>query len=256
MLLAVDIGNTSINNGIFEGKKLRKTFRIPSRTGNMEKEYVRVLASYLKHKEQPKGRVPGKIDGIIIVSVVPPALKSVEKILKSVCGVDITVVGRDADSGVRNLYKKPEQVGQDRLVNARASYDLYGGASIIVDLGTAITIDLINKNKEYMGGVIAPGAEISLKVLSERACLLPEVEIEKPGDILGRETAESMINGAVYGFSGLCDGIVRKLKKKYGAKCKVVLTGGMSPLFAPYCETIDTVDPDLTLKGLKLIYEK
>lgn len=243
MLLAVDIGNTNIHSGIFEGRTLRKTFRIPTYAKDLRSQYLRKLWTYLD-----------RIECVIIVSVAPKALREIETVLRRMFGRKILVVGRDVDAGVKNRYKNPKQVGQDRLVNARAAYELYGGASIIVDFGTAITIDFINREKEYLGGVIVPGVEISLKALSERAALLPEVSLKKPKAVLAKDTRQSMISGAVYGFSSLCDGIVRKLKKRYCGRCRVIATGGMSHFIGRYCETVGRIDPELTLKGLSLIY--
>lgn len=242
MLLTVDIGNTSIHNGVFDGKKIKKSFRLPTYSKSLKLEYYKKLKSCLKH-----------IDSVIIVCVVPKVLKKVKAILKDLCSKKILVVGRNVDSGIKNLYKKPKQVGQDRLVNARAAYDLYGGSAIIVDFGTAITIDVINKRKEYIGGIIVPGVELSLNALSEKAALLPRVSLKKPKTILGQETSESMINGVVYGFSSLCDGVVEKLKNKYCKNAKVVATGGLSSFIGPYCKTISRIDPELTLKGLMII---
>jgi len=242
MLLAIDIGNTSIHNGIFKARVLKKVFRIPTYSPNLSRQYAKKLKPYLKN-----------IDSVIITSVVPAVLKKVEKAIKGVAGKDCAVMGRDLDSGIKNLYKKPGQVGSDRLVNARAAYELYGGNCIIVDFGTAITIDIVNKRKEYLGGVIAPGPEISLWALSQRTALLPKVRIKKPKGVLGKETRESMLIGTVYGFSSLCDGIVQRLKDRYSKHAKVVATGGFLKLIGPYCKNIDKMDPELTLKGLAII---
>jgi len=242
MLLAIDIGNTSIHNGIFRGETLKKGFRISVEAGDLKAQYIKRLGPYLKD-----------IKAVIIVSVAPKVLRRLEPVLRKIVNAKIFVVGRDLDSGVRNLYRRPRQVGQDRLVNARAAYELHGGASVIVDFGTAITIDVVNKNKEYIGGVIVPGIEISLEALSERAALLPKVRLEKPKSFLGKETKESMVNGVVYGFSGLCDRIVRGLKKRYCKSGKVVATGGISKFIGSYCDSVDKIDPELTLKGLRLI---
>ncbi|MBU1852972.1 MAG: type III pantothenate kinase [Candidatus Omnitrophica bacterium] len=242
MLLAIDIGNTNIHNGIFRKRSLKRTFRIPTCVENLTSHYIRNLKPDLND-----------IEKVIVVSVVPERLRKVEGALKKVLGKKILIVGRDVDSGVKNIYKNPRQVGQDRLCNALAAYRLYGGEAIIVDFGTAITIDVINSSREYLGGVIAPGVEISINALSEKASLLPKVNIKKPRAILGKETKESMVSGAVYGFSSLCDGIVRRLKKRYCKNGQVIATGGMSRLIGPYCETVDKIDPDLTLKGLSLI---
>lgn len=235
MLLAVDIGNTNIHNGIFKGRHLKKSFRMPTYSKDLRKRYLKNLKN---------------IDTVIIVSVVPKVLKKVEKNFK---GKKVFVVGRDVDSGVENLYRKPSEVGQDRLVNARAAYELYGGGAIVIDFGTAITIDVVNRRKEYLGGVIVPGVEISLNALSEKASLLPRVRMKKPKGILGRETRESMISGAVYGFSKLCDGIVQEFKAKYCRDATIVATGGLSRLIGPYCRTVDRIVPELTLKGLRLL---
>lgn len=242
MLLAIDIGNTSIHSGVFKGRILKKAFRIPTYARSLRSQYIKGLKAYLKN-----------IEYIVVVSVVPSVLRQAEKMIENISGKRVFVVGRDMDSGVKNLYKRPKQVGQDRLVNARAAYELYNGASIIVDFGTAITIDIVNKRKEYLGGVIVPGVEISLKALSERAYFLPEVRIKRPESVLGRDTRQSMVSGAVYGFSSLCDGIVDRLRKRYCRDATVVATGGLSKLIGPYCKTVDMIDPLLTLKGLNII---
>jgi len=242
MLLTIDIGNTSIYNGVFDNKVLKKTFRIPAYSGNLIKEYKAKLKPYV-----------GKIDSVIVTSVVPLVLKKTETAIKKTLNKNCIVVGRDADSGIRNLYKNPKQVGSDRLVNARSAYELYGGECVIVDFGTAITIDIVNKKRQYIGGVIAPGPGISLWALTEKTALLPKVAIKKPKGILGIETKESMIIGIVYGFASLCDGIVGKLKKQYCKNAKVIITGGFSKLMGPYCESADIIDPELTLKGLRII---
>ncbi len=242
MLLAIDIGNTSIHNGIFDKKVLKKTFRIPSYAGNLADSYRAKLKPYI-----------GRIDSVIVTSVVPRVLKKTQKAIKKIINKKCVVVGIDADSGIKNLYKDPRQVGSDRLVNARAACELYGAPCVIVDFGTAITIDIVNHRREYIGGVIAPGPGISLWALSEKTALLPKVSIRKPKGILGKETKESMIIGVVYGFSSLCDGIVSKLKKQYCHKAKVIVTGGFSKVIGPYCENVDKIDADLTLKGLNII---
>ena len=242
MLLAIDIGNTSIYNGIFDKKVLKKTFRIPSYSNKLGGEYRAKLKPYIKN-----------IDSVIVTSVVPLVLKRVEKAIRKTINKNCAVVGRDVDSGVKNLYSNPKQVGSDRLVNARAAYELYGGACVIVDFGTAITIDIVNKRRQYIGGVIAPGPGISLWALHEKTALLPKVKIKTPKGILGKDTEESMLIGVIYGSAALCDVIVDKLKKQYCKNAKVVITGGFSKLIGPYCESADKIDPDLTLKGLAIV---
>lgn len=244
MLLAIDIGNTNIHSGIFKGKRLKKIFNTATHSPLLGIVYARKIKPYAKD-----------IKSVIVVSVVPDVLKKMEKIIKNVTGKKAMVIGRDGDSGIKNLYRYPKQVGQDRLVNARAAYELYGGECIIADFGTAITIDIVNKKKEYIGGVIACGLETSLWALAERTALLPKVNIRKPSGILGRETHESMISGAVYGFSSLCDGIVGQFKKKYAQHATIVATGGFSRFIGQYCKKVDMIDSELTLKGLQLISE-
>jgi len=244
MLLAIDIGNTSIHNGIFDKKVLKRVFRMPTYSSDLAGDYEVKLKSYLNI-----------IDSVIVTSVVPIVLKNVEKVIKKTINRNCIVVGRDVDSGVKNLYKNPEQVGSDRLVNARAAYELYGGACIVVDFGTAITIDIVNEKRQYIGGVIAPGPGISLWALHEKTALLPKVIIKKPKGILGRETKESMLIGIICGFSSLCDGIVYKLKRRYSRNAKVIATGGFSKLIGPYCESANKIDINLTIKGLRLIAE-
>lgn len=242
MLLAIDIGNTSIHNGIFDGRVLKKAFRIPSSFSSLDREYGAKLKPFAR-----------RINSVIVTSVVPVVLKKVEKAVKKTINKNCVVVGRDVDSGVKNLYRDPGQVGSDRLVNARAAYDLYGGGCVVVDFGTAITIDIVNNRRQYIGGVIAPGPGISLWALYEKTALLPKINIRRPGAVLGKETKESMLSGIIYGFSSLCDGIAYKLKKRYCKSAKVIVTGGFSRLIGPYCESADKIDPDLTLKGLEII---
>ncbi len=242
MLLAMDIGNTNIHCGIFQGKKLIKSFRIEG----CPKSGVSQLRKKI-------GRHACKIDKVIIVSVSPVKLRDAEMNLKKFLKAEISVVGRDLSAGVKNLYRKPSQVGGDRLVNARGANEILKKDAVIVDFGTAITIDVVTKKKEYLGGVIIPGVEISLNALSEKAALLPRVKLARPKGILGRETRHSMISGAVYGFSALCDGLVRELKTKYAEKAVVIATGGMSELIGAYCRTVQRIDPYLTLKGLRFI---
>lgn len=244
MLLAIDIGNTTIHNGIFRRNTLIKDFRIPTYSDDLEAWYAKRLRPRIND-----------IDSIIVASVVPLALARVKKLFRKIFNMGVIIVGVDISSGVHNLYDNPMQVGQDRLVNARAAYELYGRNCIIADFGTAITIDVINNKKEYLGGVISAGPELSLWALSEKTALLPKVTIRRPAGILGRKTQDSMIIGAVYGFSSMCDGIVYKLKKRYCHHATVIATGGLSALIGPYCETVNKIDPNLTLKGLRLIMQ-
>ena len=154
---------------------------------------------------------------------------------------------------IRNLYRKPKQVGQDRLVNAYAASALYGAPLIVIDFGTAITFDIISKNKEYLGGMILPGLGISLEALHERTALLPKIKLSKPQEFIGRDTRNSMLSGIIYGFAALTDDLTNRIKKKIGKNVLVIGTGGNINLIGRYCRKIDRIDPDLTLKGIALL---
>lgn len=251
MLLAIDIGNTNIGLGIFRGKELVASWKLLTGSRKTVDEYCIILRELFDsvkiHLES--------IDGIIICSVVPKVLTILKEVLKRLTDLKPMIVGEDIDSGIKNLYNDPAQVGQDRLVNALSAYRLYGGPLIIVDFGTAITFDLVSGQGEYLGGIIVPGIEISLQALSEKAALLPEVEISRPKALLGKDTVNSMWSGAIYGFSALTDGLVNKLKKEFGQNIRVVATGGAAEIISGYCETIGEVNPQLTLEGLRITYE-
>ena len=245
MLLAIDIGNTTISCGLFKNSKLIKKWKIPtldliSKKQNVVYEFARIRKKY--------------IDAIILCSVVPEATKKLDLLLKSIFLVEPIIVGRDLKIPIKNLYKVPSQVGQDRLVGAYVGSRLYGQPLIIVDFGTAITIDVISKDKKYLGGIIVPGIEVSLSALSNNAALLPKVKpIKTPQSLIGKNTMDSMLSGIFYGFGSLCDGVVKKIKRQIG-NCKVIATGGYVKVMRRYCECIDEIDADLTLRGLFEIF--
>lgn len=242
MLLAIDIGNTNINFGVFRGTRLIKRFNIPTK-----KYTIQDLISSL-------GKVD--IDDSIICSVVPDARRVLEKDLKRLTTHRPYIVGKNIKVPLRNLYRKTRQVGQDRLVNAYTGVLLYGAPLIVVDFGTAVTFDVISKRKEYLGGLIVPGLDIALDVLAERAALLPRIKLDRPREFIGRDTRSSMLSGVVYGFSALTDYLTKRIKDKIGKKVRVIGTGGNIDLIRRYCKGLDEVDKDLTLKGLNLIYTK
>jgi len=238
-VLAVDIGNSNITFGLFKGGKLVQVWRLPT----SEKINLSSYKAKLKN-----------IDGVIICSVVPKVLKSLRASLKPMVNYKLLVVGENIDSGVINRYRYPKQVGQDRLVNARAAYEIYKRGCIIVDFGTAITIDVVNNKKEYLGGAIAPGLEISLDSLAKRTALLPQLKLAKPKQLIGKNTEDSILSGILYGFASLSDGMIEKFKKKLRRDFLVIATGGHSSLIATYCKSIDVLRPTLTLEGLRIIY--
>jgi type III pantothenate kinase len=240
MLLAIDIGNTNISFGLFQGNKLIKRFDIPTKDYTLQR---------LKNK---LSRV--KVKESIICSVVPDAARVLEEDLKRFPGKRPYIIGKDIRVPIKNLYRKPGQVGQDRLVNAYAGIEFYGSPLIVVDFGTAVTFDVISTNKEYLGGMILPGLRISLDALREKTALLPKINLSAPGEFIGRDTKSSMLSGLVYGFAALTDDLSKRIKEKIGRRAKVIGTGGNIGLIGRYCRSIDKIDKDLTLKGLNLIY--
>ena len=194
------------------------------------------------------------IDNAIICSVVPKAMGVLNKDIKKLTNRNPYIIGKNISVPIKNLYRKPQQVGQDRLVNAYAGVMLYGAPLIVVDFGTAITFDVISRNKEYLGGMILPGLSISLDALSKETALLPKIKLAKPKQFIGRDTKNSMLSGIVYGFAALTDDLVKKIKDKIGNNALSVGTGGNIKLIGKYCRVIDKIDIDLTLKGLNLIY--
>ena len=240
MLLAIDIGNTNISMGVFEEGKIIKKLDIPTEEYNRGK-FKKLL-----------GRA--KINDVIICSVVPKVTNRLEKDIRRLFSLRPYILGKNLHAPIKNLYRKPAQVGQDRLVNAYAGIRLYGSPLIVVDFGTAITFDVLSTNKEYLGGMILPGLRISLDALFEKTALLPKINLSAPGEFIGRDTKSSMLSGLVYGFATLTDCLTERIKEKIGRRTKVIGTGGNINLIGRYCRKIDKIDKDLTLKGLNLIY--
>ncbi len=246
MLLAIDIGNTNITFGLFKGKRLIKTAHIPTSAAQGYKRFF-----------QKEAKCP-EIKAIVMCSVVPQATKALEHLLRKSFDSEIFILGRDIKVPIKNLYKNPKQVGQDRLVAAYAAYTLYhkGTPLVVIDFGTALTFDVVSRNGAYLGGLIAPGMEMSLNALSEKAALLPKVRLVKPSFILGKTTKDSMASGAFYGYAAMCDGLVRRIEKRFGEKFYVVATGGNAHRISPLSSSIDKVDEDLVLKGVNLAFRK
>ena len=243
MLLAVDIGNTNIALGIFKGKSLLKRYTLATKT----KPYTLALKGIICRN---------KINNAIICSVVPKATAQIAKDITASLGKRPLIIGKDISVPVKNLYRKPKQVGQDRLVNAYAGIRLYKAPLVAVDFGTAITFDVVSKKGGYLGGMIIPGLGISLDALKRRTALLPAVKLKRPEEFIGKDTKNSMLSGIIYGFAALTDDLVMRIKNKIGRKAQIIGTGGNINLIKPYCRRIDKIDPDLTLKGLRLIYEE
>jgi len=240
MLLAIDIGNTNITLGLFNGARLVRRASIPTKEKKYSLRLKRILGK-------------DKIDDALICSVVPKATGRLVKDLRRLFFKGPYIIGKDIVVPIKNLYRNPGQVGQDRLVNAYAGAMLYGTPLIVIDFGTAVTFDVISKDRGYLGGLILPGMNLSLSALSEHTALLPRVELAKPKEFIGRDTKNSMLSGIVYGFAALTDDIISRLKKKIG-KARVIATGGDAKIVSGYAKSLSKVDTDLTLKGIALTF--
>jgi len=250
MLLAVDIGNTNTTLGVFDGEKLRATWRMATGVGQMADEYASLLLTLLHHQ----GLDASDIKEVALCSVVPPLLTTFEEMCQRYFRVSPLVVGPGVKTGVRIRMDNPKEVGTDRIVNAAAAHHLYSGSVIIVDLGTATTFDTVSKEGDYLGGVIAPGIVTAAEALFARAAALPRVELVRPKQAIGTNTINAMQSGIVFGYVGLIEGIVARIQKELGEKATVVATGGYAELIAEETAVIDKVNPDVTLVGLRLIY--
>ncbi len=243
MLLAIDIGNTNINLGLFKKNRLVSRYSIATH----KKSYRKELGAIFKHH---------KIEDVIISSVVPQAAVILRKDLSRFFTPKPLLTGSSIMIPIINRYRKPRQVGQDRLVNTYAAVRLYRAPAIVVDFGTAVTFDLVSRQKEYLGGMILPGLRLSLSSLAEKTALLPSIKLQKPREFIGRDTPNSMLSGIVYGFAALTQDMIRRIKDKIGRDAVVIFTGGDSALLAQYVKGINRVDADLTLKGLCLLYQR
>lgn len=251
MILAIDVGNTNIVIALFEEEVLRKSWRISTDKNKTSDEIGITLCQLMEHSNVS----PKQIEDVIISSVVPPIMHSLCNAVRKYVNCEPMVVGPGIKTGLNIKYDNPKEVGADRIVNAVGAIHKYGKPLILVDFGTATTFCAIDEAGDYLGGVIAPGINVSMNALFERAAKLPRVEIKKPQNAIGRTTISSMQAGAVYGQAGQVDRIVEEIKKELGTQeVKVIATGGLSVLIAPESRTIDIVDKTLTLDGLRIIY--
>lgn len=252
MLLVADVGNTQTVLGLYEGKDLVHDFRIESHKGRTLDEYHVLLRSLLDVAEVDREEVHAGI----LASVVPMLTDTIEGAIALAFGFEPLVVGPGIRTGMPILYENPREVGADRIVNAVAAYEIVKGPVIVVDFGTATTFDCISPKGEYLGGAIAPGIQISAEALFARAAKLPRVEISKPPKVVGRNTVSSMQSGIVYGYVGLVDGTVERIRAELGYPTAVLATGGLASLVAPESHTIERVEEYLTLEGLRILYER
>jgi len=253
MLLAVDIGNTNTVMGLFTDQELTHEWRIRTAVDATVDEYGVTIRNLF----QASGCAMEEVKNVIISCVVPPVLYEVESFCRKYLNLVPLVVGPGIRTGMPILYDNPKEVGADRIVNAVAAYEAFKQATVVVDFGTATTFDYISDRGEYMGGVISPGIMISCDALFHKASKLPRVEIfARPPSILAKNTIASMNAGIIYGYAGLVEGIISRMKKEVQTDLKVVATGGLASLIASECPAIDLVDDYLTLKGLRIIFER
>ncbi|WP_246946052.1 type III pantothenate kinase [Bacillus pinisoli] len=250
MIFVLDVGNSNTVLGVFNDQKLMHHWRIETNRNKTEDEYGMLIKALLLQEDITFSH----IKGIIISSVVPPIMYSLEKMCIKYFGIHPLVVGPGIKTGLNIKYENPREVGADRIVNAVAGISLYGAPLIIVDFGTATTYCYINEHKQYMGGAIAPGIYISTEALYSRAAKLPRIEITRPESIVGRNTVNAMQAGIVYGYVGQVEGIVSRIKNETKSNPTVIATGGLASLIAKESSLIDVIDPFLTLKGLQIIY--
>ncbi len=250
MLLAVDIGNTNVALGVFEGEQLRATWRVATGVNQRADEYAVLLLTLLHHQ----GLNKADIKEVALCSVVPPLTATFEELFQRYFHISPLVVGAGVKTGVRIRIDNPREVGADRIVNTAAGHYLYSGPIIIADLGTATTFDVVSEEGDYLGGAIAPGINTAAEALFTRAAMLPRVELVHPKQAIGTNTIAAMQSGIVFGYVGLVEGVVARIRQELGEKAKVVATGGYAGLIAKETAVIDEVNLDLTLVGLRLIY--
>lgn len=251
--MAVDIGNTNIVLGLFVEERLEQDWRVRTEVNMTVDEFGILIRNLFSTCPYPVDAV----QHVIISCVVPPMLNAVEHFCRKYLDVNPLIVGPGIRTGMPILYDNPREVGADRIVNAIAAYDAFRQSTIVVDFGTATTFDYVSERGEYMGGVISPGIMISCEALFQKASKLPRVEIfGRPTSILAKNTIASMNAGIVFGYAGLVEGIINRMKRELKSNPKTVATGGLATLIAAECPAIEQVDDYLTLKGLKLIFER
>ena len=253
MLVAIDVGNTDTVIGVYDGERLIHHWRISTNADRTADEHAVLLHGLL----QGAGlETPMTIEGVVIACVVPPLNATIQHLAERYFRCEPLIVGPGIKTGMPILYENPKEVGADRIVNAVAGYERYGSAVIIVDFGTATTFDYITGRGEYVGGAIAPGLGISMNALVEHAAKLYRVELVRPRDVVGRTTVGAIQSGLIFGYTALVDGLVDRIIRERGEKTRVIATGGLAELIAPESSTIEDVDEFLTLKGLRLIFDR
>ncbi len=254
MLLVIDVGNTNVVFAVFDGDKLKGQWRISTDARRTADEYGVWLTQVLEHAKI----ATGNITGAVVASVVPQVLFDLRQLTKRYFNTDLMVIGDPRlklKTGVGIKIDNPAEVGADRLVNAFAAWSRYKCPLIVVDFGTATTFDVVSSDGDYIGGVIAPGVNLSLDALQRAAAKLPNIAIAPPAKVIGTNTIGAMQSGIYYGYAGLVEGIVKQIQAEYKTKMLIIATGGLASLYAKACLSIEHVEPDLTIYGLKELFE-
>ncbi len=251
MLLCIDIGNTNIVLGLYQGQELRTHWRINTDHDRMPDEYAMLVMNLLGHA----GLSSAAVEDVIIASVVPPLTDRFRELVEDYFHVEPLVVGVGVKTGVDIRYDRPQEVGADRVVNVAAAYRLYGGPACIVDFGTGTTFDALSARGEYLGGAIAPGVRVAAEALFQRTARLPRIDLQRPPKAIGSNTVDAMRSGILFGYVGLVEGMVTRFRRELGEEMRVIATGGLAQIIAKETPVIEHVDIWLTLKGLRLIYD-
>ncbi len=251
MLMVLDVGNTNTVLGVYRQEELLHNWRLVTERERTADEWGILLRTLFNLADISTGAIAA----VVISSVVPPASPALEEMSRRYFGIQPLFIDPTMDLGMPVRYHPPEDVGADRVVNAVAAYEQFGGPAIVVDFGTATTFDAISEQGEYLGGVIAPGIGISAEALFLKAARLPRVEVRRPRQVIGDSTVASMQSGLYWGYAGLVDGILRRMKDELEG-AHAVSTGGLAELISPACEEIDSVEKNLTLEGMRLIYRR
>jgi type III pantothenate kinase len=251
MLLAVDVGNTETVLGVFDGPELVHTWRLSTQQERSADELALLLAGLLEHR----GLSLEKLTGVCIASVVPDVTGQLRELASSYLSFEPVIVGPGTKTGVSVLTDNPREVGADRIVNTLAAHARFGGPAVVVDFGTSTNFDVVSEAGEFLGGVIAPGLQISAAALVRRAARLTRVELEAPPSVIGKNTVATIQSGLIYGTAGQVDGLVDRIRAELGG-ATAIATGGLAPVVIPHCGKIDHHEPFLTLEGLRLVYGK
>jgi len=256
MLLAIDVGNTNIVVGVFDADALLVSWRLLTLRERTADEVGLLVTGFFAHDRIN----PESISAAVMASVVPPLTPIMQGMVRRYFGQEALVVDPSSNAGMPILYDRPSDVGADRIANSIAAYERYGRSTktplIIADLGTATTFDVVTGNGEYLGGVICPGPQIAAEALFQRAARLPRVDVRKPSNVVGRNTLGAIESGLFYGYLAMVEGLVARIKKEIGGRATAIATGGLAPLILPETSVFEALEPDITLLGLKIVWDR